>query len=74
LKLEVDGYPVAENCRPADISEATYFNQKKKYRRLLPDEMRRRKLLENENSKLEKLDADLLLDNAMLQDVFRRKL
>jgi putative transposase len=56
------------------FSEATYFNWKKKYEGLLPDEMRRLKLLEDENAKLKKLVADLSLDKAMLQDVLRRKL
>ena len=41
---------------------------------MLPDEMRRLKLLEDENAKLKKLVADLSLDKAMLQDVLRRKL
>lgn len=74
LKQGADGRPVAEICRKAGISEATYFNWKKKYEGLLPDEMRRLKLLEDENSKLKKLVADLSLDKAMLQDVLRRKL
>ena len=75
LKQGTDGHPVAEISRKAGISEATYFNWKKKYEGLLPDEMRRLKLLEDENSKLKKLVADLSLDKAMLQDVvLRRKL
>lgn len=56
------------------ISQATYFNWKKKYDGLLPDEMRRLKLLEDENNKLRKVVADLSLDKAMLQDALRRKL
>jgi len=36
--------------------------------------MRRLKLLEYKNAKLKKLVADLSLDEAMLQDVLRRKL
>ena len=36
--------------------------------------MRRLKQLEEENSKLKKIVADLSLDKAMLQDVIRRKL
>jgi putative transposase len=36
-------------------------------------EIRRLKQLEDENSKLKKLVADLTLDRAMLQDVLRRK-
>lgn len=66
-------HTVAEICRKAGISEATYFNWKKKYEGLLPDEMRRLKQLEDENTKLKKLVADLTLDKAMLQDVLRRK-
>jgi putative transposase len=39
-----------------------------------PPEMRRLKQLEDENSKLKKIVADLSLDREMLQDVIRRKL
>lgn len=63
-----------ENCRKAGISQATYFNWKKKYGGLLPDEMRRLKALEDENIRLKKIVADLTLDREMLQDVIRRKL
>jgi putative transposase len=74
LKQGADGVPVAEICRRAGISQATYFNWKKKFDGLLPTEMRRLKQLEDENSKLRKLVADLSLDKEMLQDVLRRKL
>ena len=50
---------MADICRKAGISQATYFNWKKKYDGLLPHEMRRLKQLEDENSKLKKLVADL---------------
>ncbi len=60
--------------RKAGISQATCFNWKKKYDGLLPTEMPRLKLLENENAKLRKIVADLSLDREMLQDVIRRKL
>ena len=63
--------PVAEICREADISQTTYFNWKKKYNGLLPTEMRRLKLLEDENAKLRKVVGDLSLDKEMLQDVIR---
>jgi putative transposase len=36
--------------------------------------MKRSKQLEEENSKLKRLVADLSLDQAMLQDVIKRKL
>jgi putative transposase len=74
LKHGADGVPVADICRKAGISHATYFNWKKKYDGLLPTEMRRLKLLDDENAKLRKIVADLSLDRELLQDVVRRKL
>jgi putative transposase len=65
---------VAEICRKAGISPATYFTWKKRYAGLLPTEMKRLKQLEDENSRLKKIVADLTLDREMLQDVIRRKL
>ena len=74
LKQGADGVPVADICRKAGISQATYVNWKKKYDGMLLPDMRRLKQLEDENSKLRKLVADLSLDKEMLQDVIRRKL
>ena len=74
LKQGADGMPVADLCRRAGISQATYFNWKKKYEGLQPPEMRRLKQLEDENTKLKKIVADLALDREMLQDVIRRKI
>ena len=74
LKQGDDGVSVAEICRKAGISQSTYFNWRKKSAGLLPDEMRRLKALEDENSRLKKIVADLTLDREMLQDVIRRKL
>ena len=74
LKQGSDGMPVADLCRKAGISQATYCNWKRKYDELLPTEMRRLKQLEDENSKLRKVVADLSLDKEMLQDALRRKL
>ena len=74
LKQGADGVPVADICRKAGISQATYFNWKKKYEGLLPTEMRRLKQLEDENGKLRKVVADLSLDKEMPQDALRRKL
>ena len=74
LKQGADGMPVADICRKVGISQATYFNWKKRYEGLQPPEMRRLKQLEDENGKLKKLVAELSLDREMLQDVIRRKL
>ena len=67
IKQGEEGTPVAEICRKAGISQATYFNWKKKYAGLLPTEMKRLKQLEDENSRLKKIVADLTLDREMLQ-------
>lgn len=40
----------------------------------MPSEMRRLRELEDENSRLTKIIADLTLDREMLQDVIKRKL
>jgi len=74
LKQGEDGMPLAEICRKAGISQATYFSWKKKFAGLLPSEMKRLKQLEDENGRLKKIVADLALDREMLQDVIRRKL
>ena len=41
LRQGEEGAQVPEICRKAGISQATYFNWKKKYEGLLPAEMRR---------------------------------
>jgi len=66
--------PIAEVCRKAGISEASFYSWRKKYGGLVPSEMKRLKQLEEENQRLKKLVADLSLDKEMLQDVIRRKI
>lgn len=74
LRQAEDGAPVAEVCCKAGISQATFFNWKKKYGGMLPNEMRRLKQLEDENRRLKSIVADLSLDKEMLQDAIKRKL
>lgn len=74
LKQAEDGVPVGDICRKAGISQATFYAWRKKYAGLTPPEMRRLKALEDENSRLKRLVAELSLDKEMLQDVVRRKL
>jgi len=56
------------------ISDQTFYRWKKKYGGLGVAEVRRLKMLEEENRKLEQLVADLSLDKVMLQDALQRKL
>jgi putative transposase len=74
LRQAEEGTPITEVCRKAGISEATYYNWRKKYGGLMPSEMKRLKQLDEENHRLKKLVADLSLDKEMLQDVIRRKI
>ncbi len=55
LKQAELGTKVEEVCRKPGISEATFWNWKKKYRGVEPSELRRMRQLEEENAKLKRL-------------------
>ena len=74
LKRAEVGTSVEEVCRKKGISDATFYNWRKKYGGLGPSELRRLRQLEEEKGKLKRLVADLSLDKAMLQDVLSKKL
>lgn len=74
LKQAETSTPVEEVCRKMGISEATFYNGKKKSSSLEVAELRRLKQLEEENSKLREIVADLTLDKQMLQDVLKKVL
>jgi len=74
LRQAETGTKVGEVCRKMGISDATFYNWKKKYGGLGVSELRRLKQLEEENRQLKKLVADLSLDKQMLQDVLAKKL
>jgi putative transposase len=74
LKQAELGTAVEEVCRKMGISDATFYNWRKKFGGLGPSEVRRLKQLEEENAKLKRLVADLSLDKAMLQDVLAKKI
>ncbi len=74
LKQAELGTKVEEVCRKLGVSEATFYNWKKKYGGVGPSELRRMRQLEEENAKLKRLVADLSLDKVMLQDVLSKKL
>jgi putative transposase len=74
LKQAETGTSVEEVCRKMGISEATFYNWKKKFGGLGISELRKLRQLEEENQQLKKLVADLSLDKQMLQDVLKKKL
>ena len=69
LRQAETGTRVTEVCRKLGISDATFYNWKKKYGGLGVSELRRLKQLEEENRQLKRMVADLSLDKQMLQDV-----
>lgn len=73
LKQSETGVKVEEVCRKMGISEATFYNWKKKFGGLGITELRRLREMEEENSQLRKLVADLSLDKQILQDVLKKK-
>jgi putative transposase len=74
LRQAESGSRVAEMCRKMGISDATFYNWKKKYGGMGVPELRRLKQLEDENRRLKQMVADLSLDRQMLQDVIQKKL
>jgi len=74
LRQAQGGTPAVEVCRQNNISEQTFYRGKKKYSGMGVPELRRLRQLEEENSKLKQLVADLSLDKAMLQEVVTKKL
>jgi len=73
LKQVELGTPVSEVCRKLGIAEQTFYRWKSKYGGMLPSDMKRLRQLEEENTRLKKLVADLSLDKVMLQDVLTKK-
>jgi len=73
LRQAEAGMPVAHVCRHMGISEASFYVWKKKYANLGVSELRKLKQLEDENTRLKRLVADLTLDRHILQEVLRKK-
>jgi putative transposase len=74
LRQADSGVRVDEVCRKMGISDAIFYNWKKKFGGVGVNELRRQRQLEEENSKLKRLVADLSLDKQMLQDILQKKL
>ena len=74
MRQAESGTSVPEICRKMGIAEQTFYRWKKKYPGMGVAEVRRLRVLEEENKKLKQLVADLSLDKQMLQDVLRKKL
>ena len=72
LKEHELGTKPADLARKHGISEATLYNWKAKYGGLTVSEAKRLKALEDENTKLKKLLADTMPDNAALKELLSK--
>ena len=74
LKDVEKGRALRDVCREHSISEATYYQWKSKYGGMEASDIRRLRELEDENSRLKQMYADLSLENRALKDVIAKKL
>lgn len=74
LRQAEAGTPVSDLCRGLGISEATFYVWKKRFAGLGISELRRLRLLEDENARLKQLVGDLALDKHTLNEVIRKKI
>ena len=58
-------------CKKIGVSDYTYYRWRKEYGGMRVEQAKRLKELEQENSRLKKLVADLSLDNAILKEASR---
>ena len=65
------GSTVGEVSRKIGVTDQTYYRWRKEYGGMRVDQARRLKELEQENSRLKKLVADITLDNAILKEAAR---
>ena len=69
LKESEAGSKTVDICRKHGISDATFYKWKGKYSGMEVSDLRKMKALEEENSKLKRIVADLSLDNRALKDI-----
>ena len=72
LRQAESGTPVSDLCRQRGVAEPTFYAWKKKYAHLGVSELRRLRQVEDENSRLKRLVADISLDKHMLSEALRK--
>lgn len=73
LREQEAGAATVDICRKHGISPATFYQWKSKFGGLEVSEARRLRTLEAENTRLKKLLAEAMLDNAVLKDIASQK-
>lgn len=74
LKQVESGEPVADICSKLGVSQNSFYQWRRKYLGMGVSELRKLRVLEEENRKLKRLVADLSLDRHMLQEMIAKKL
>ena len=72
LKEGEAGAKVTDLCRKYGMSDATYYNWKKKYAGMTVNELRKLKALEAENRRLKQIVAEQALDNWTLKELLSK--
>ena len=67
------GASIGQVCQQLGVSEATFHRWRNQYGGMKAGEAKRLKELEQENTRLKKLVADLALDNALLKELAEGK-
>ena len=73
LKEVEAGLKVEQVCRNHGISSATYHNWKSKYGGMEASDVKRLKALEEENSRLKKMYANLSLEHEAVKELIVKK-
>ena len=73
LKEVEAGLKVEQVCRNHWISSATYYNWKSKYGGMEASDVKRLKALEEENSRLKKMYANLSLEHEAVKELIVKK-
>jgi putative transposase len=73
LKRHESGINQTELCRELGISSATFYNWKAKYGGMEVSDVKKMKALEEENSKMKRIIANLTLENYAIKDLLEKK-
>jgi putative transposase len=73
LKEAESGMAVAEVCRRRGVSEATFYNWRRKYGGMDQAEIHRLRELEAENARLKRIVAQQAMDIDLLKEVNAKK-
>ncbi|MFZ1291462.1 MAG: transposase [Melioribacteraceae bacterium] len=69
--MHTEGKSIDLICKQLEIHEQTYYRWRKEYGSIRIDQAKKMKVLEQENSRLKKIVAELTIDNSILKEASR---